>query len=177
MRFLHKILISSIVLLVTSGCASVNSVNTQKVRTDTDVPGDVAMVSNKNSGEKTAGALTPAVVYQASTYAVMAAPALQGNEAVVNHVSADITTALVVPSAAQSPPGAGITPGLIIKTIEFRTGVSSVTVEKMAKKVGCSGGKGAGLITPKAAVEVYRMVCDNGRTFVARCETRQCSVM
>lgn len=64
-----------------------------------------------------------------------------------------------------------------IQTIEFRTGVSSVTVEKMANKAGCFGGKGAGLVTPKGVTEVYRMACDGGKNFVAKCEMRQCKVI
>lgn len=65
----------------------------------------------------------------------------------------------------------------MLQTIEFQVGASSVTVEKMAKQAGCFGGKGAGLVTPKGATEVYRMACDNGKNFVAKCEMRQCSVI
>jgi hypothetical protein len=173
MRFLDKTLLSSVVLLVMTGCASVNNTGIQKVRIETPDQTGIATVSNTKNDEKTAGRSSSAVaVYQARTYAVMEAPALQGNSNMINSLPADKAT---VP--APNPAGGSINPEPRIKTIEFQIGVSSVTVEKMAKKVGCSGGKGAGLITPKAAVEVYRMVCDNGRTFVARCETRQCSVM
>jgi hypothetical protein len=62
-----------------------------------------------------------------------------------------------------------------VETIAFHTSVSSVTVENMAKRVGCTGGQGAGLITPKGPVEVYRMACDNGKVFLVRCELRQCT--
>jgi hypothetical protein len=64
-----------------------------------------------------------------------------------------------------------------VETIPFHTGVSSATVEKMAKQQGCTGGQGAGLITQPGPVEVYRMRCDNGRVFMARCELRQCKQM
>lgn len=56
----------------------------------------------------------------------------------------------------------------------FRAGVSTVTVEKMAQSVGCVGGQGAGLMTPQGPVEVYRMVCESGQMYMARCELRQC---
>ena len=64
-----------------------------------------------------------------------------------------------------------------VETIPFRTGVSSATVEKMAKQQGCTGGQGAGLITEPGPVEVYRMRCDSGKVFMARCELRQCKQM
>lgn len=64
-----------------------------------------------------------------------------------------------------------------IQTIEFRAGVSSFSVERIAKEYGCNGGKGAGLITDQGPVEVYRMRCDSGRNFLARCEQRQCIAM
>lgn len=67
--------------------------------------------------------------------------------------------------------------GNSIETVPFRPGVSSATVETMAKKVGCTGGRGAGLLTPQGPIEVYRMQCDDGRVFKARCEMRQCTVL
>ncbi len=44
----------------------------------------------------------------------------------------------------------------------------------MAQAVGCVGGQGAGLMTPQGPVEVYRMVCESGQVYMARCEMRQC---
>lgn len=64
-----------------------------------------------------------------------------------------------------------------IQKIPFRTGVSSATVEKLARQQACTGGQGAGLVTEPGPVEVYRMVCDNGKVFMARCELRQCRQM
>ena len=64
-----------------------------------------------------------------------------------------------------------------VETIPFRTGVSSATVEKLAKEQGCTGGQGAGLLTEPGPVEVYRMQCGDGRVFMARCELRQCTKM
>ena len=68
-------------------------------------------------------------------------------------------------------------PAPAVETIPFRTGVSSATVEKMAKQQGCAGGQGAALITQPGPVEVYRMRCEDGRVFMARCELRQCRRM
>lgn len=64
--------------------------------------------------------------------------------------------------------------GVPIERVPFRAGVSSVTVENMAKAEGCVGGQGAGLMTPQGPVEVYRMICSNRRVYMARCEFRQC---
>lgn len=67
--------------------------------------------------------------------------------------------------------------GTEIQKVEFRPGVSSATVERLAKAAGCEGGPGAGLVSEPGPVEVYRMACSNGRTFLARCELRQCKPM
>jgi hypothetical protein len=64
-----------------------------------------------------------------------------------------------------------------VEKIPFRVGVSTATVEKLAKSQACTGGPGAGLITPPGPVEVYRMQCDGGKVFMARCELRQCKPM
>lgn len=63
-----------------------------------------------------------------------------------------------------------------VQKVEFRPGISSVSVERLAKRHACNGA-GAGLITEKGPVEVYRMQCDNGTTFLAKCELRQCRPM
>jgi hypothetical protein len=83
------------------------------------------------------------------------------------------------PVAMAKPLPAGLVDanGAPIQAIPFVTGVSSVTVENMAKAQSCRGGQGAGLVTPAGPVEVYRMRCDNGRVFMARCELRQCKQM
>ncbi|HEY1042955.1 MAG TPA: hypothetical protein VGE60_03745 [Telluria sp.] len=67
--------------------------------------------------------------------------------------------------------------GVAIERVAFRSGVSSATVEKMARQRQCTGGLGAGLVSDKGPVEVYRMACDNGQVFMARCEMRQCAPM
>jgi hypothetical protein len=64
--------------------------------------------------------------------------------------------------------------GVEITRVEFKPGVSSVTVENMAKQSGCTGGPGAGLVSEAGPVEMYRMACGDGRVFLARCELRQC---
>lgn len=89
-------------------------------------------------------------------------------------------TPAATPATTASAPAAGNrvmddeSGPLVVQKIEFRSGVSSATVERLAKRFGCMGGSGAGLITDKGPVEVYRMRCDNGTTFMARCELRQC---
>ncbi|MBW8902066.1 MAG: hypothetical protein JF619_29050 [Massilia sp.] len=67
--------------------------------------------------------------------------------------------------------------GVPIERIPFRPGRSSATVEKLAKARGCTGGEGAGLVTEPGPVEVYRMLCEDGKVFKARCELRQCKAM
>jgi hypothetical protein len=66
---------------------------------------------------------------------------------------------------------------ITLQTVDFRPGTSSTTVERLAKRFGCEGSNGAGLITDKGPVEIYRMKCDNGTTFMAQCELRQCRPM
>ena len=63
-----------------------------------------------------------------------------------------------------------------IQRVPFKVGVSSNTVEKLARAQACTSSQGAGLITEPGPVEVYRMQCDNGKVFMARCELRQCRV-
>jgi hypothetical protein len=85
-----------------------------------------------------------------------------------------------VPVAARAQPApAGLVDanGAPIERVPFRAGVSSATVERLAKEQACSGGPGAGLVTDPGPVEVYRMRCDNGKVFMARCELRQCRRM
>lgn len=66
---------------------------------------------------------------------------------------------------------------VIVQKVEFKSGVSSATVERLAKEHGCVGSGGAGLMTEKGPVEVYRMQCESGKVFLARCELRQCRPM
>ena len=65
----------------------------------------------------------------------------------------------------------------ILQKIDFNPGVSSVTVERLAKQNQCKSKQGAGQITPKGPTEVYRVSCDDGRIFMAKCELRQCKSM
>ena len=67
--------------------------------------------------------------------------------------------------------------GTAIERVPFRVGVSSATVEKLAASQGCTGGQGAGLVTEPGPVEVYKMQCENGKVFMARCDLRQCRKM
>ena len=81
------------------------------------------------------------------------------------------------PAPSPAPVPAVAAQGAPIETIPFQTGVSSATVERMARERGCTGGPGAGLITAAGPVEVYRMQCGDGKVFMARCELRQCRPM
>jgi hypothetical protein len=67
--------------------------------------------------------------------------------------------------------------GVEVERVAFRPGTSSATVERLANAEQCRGGQGAGLVTEPGPVEVYRMACDNGKVFLARCELRQCRAM
>ncbi|MBA5686369.1 hypothetical protein [Rugamonas apoptosis] len=67
--------------------------------------------------------------------------------------------------------------GVEIEKVPFQAGVSSTTVERLARQRECVGGLGAGLISAPGPVEIYRMACDNGKVFMARCELRQCKAM
>jgi hypothetical protein len=82
-------------------------------------------------------------------------------------------------AAARAPAATPLTDanGAPIEKVPFVSGVSSKTVEKLAAAQSCRGGEGAALVTPVGPVEVYRMRCENGRVFMARCELRQCKQM
>jgi hypothetical protein len=67
--------------------------------------------------------------------------------------------------------------GVPIERVPFRAGVSSATVEKLARQHVCTGGQGAGLVTEPGPVEVYKMQCADGKVLMARCELRQCRQM
>lgn len=75
------------------------------------------------------------------------------------------------PAVAPAPAAAGI------ERVPFKVGVSSNTVEKLAHAHACTSALGAGLVTQPGPVEVYRIQCDNGKVFLARCELRQCRKM
>jgi hypothetical protein len=78
---------------------------------------------------------------------------------------------------AKTQPAVAAEPATKVELVPFQVGVSSYTVDKLAQQRGCSSRQGAGLVTEKGPVEVYRVRCDNGATFVARCELRQCAAL
>ena len=80
----------------------------------------------------------------------------------------------VAVTARPAPPQLVDANGAPIEKVPFVSGISSATVEIMAKAQACRGGEGAALVTPAGPVEVYRMRCDDGKVFMARCEMRQC---
>jgi hypothetical protein len=87
-----------------------------------------------------------------------------------------------LPSTSRDDDAAAGTPlarvdGVEIERVQFRPGVSSATVEKLAKRQGCAGGWGAGLVSEPGPVEIYRMTCESGKVFMAKCELKQCKAM
>jgi hypothetical protein len=58
----------------------------------------------------------------------------------------------------------------------FRQGVSSYTVEQLARGSGCAGHNGAELVSEPGPVETYKVACDDGGHLEALCEYRQCKV-
>ena len=83
----------------------------------------------------------------------------------------------VAPEAAPAPvvvQGLRGADGTPIEALQFRQGVSSVTVERLGRQQGCVSREGASLVTPAGPVEVYKMVCESGKIYMARCELRQC---
>ncbi|MFC5479706.1 hypothetical protein [Massilia suwonensis] len=81
-----------------------------------------------------------------------------------------------VPPASKPAAGLVDANGVPIERVPYRIGVSSVTVEQLARQHACVG-QGAGLITEPGPVEVYRLQCSDGKVFMARCELRQCRKM
>ncbi len=57
---------------------------------------------------------------------------------------------------------------------EFHLGRSSYVVTLMAKQVGCINDVGSAMTSPAGPIETYKMYCDNGQVFQAKCELRQC---
>ena len=80
-------------------------------------------------------------------------------------------------SAAKTEPHDSSVAPVATQKVGFKLGQSSYTVEKMAKQRGCESTEGAGLITDGGPVEVYRLTCQDGSTYLARCELRQCMPM
>jgi len=66
---------------------------------------------------------------------------------------------------------------VVVEKVPFRIGVSTFTVERMAKEAGCEPRVGAGLLTEAGPVEVYRVQCEDGRQYLAQCELRQCQAL
>jgi hypothetical protein len=61
-------------------------------------------------------------------------------------------------AAPARPAGPVDADGTSIQKLPFRLGVSSNTVEKMAKQRACTGGQGAGLVTEPGPVGQYVQV-------------------
>ena len=140
-------LFSLLLLLSLSGCSSTKSVIKAE---PAPAPASGPAVASSGGAFPEAVVLSPAQV---------APPARETAGAKVLAVSAPAKT-----MAAEEP----------VQQVPFQISVSSVTVEKIAAQKGCKGGKGASLVTEKGPIEVYKMVCDSGKVFLAKCELRQC---
>lgn len=109
------------------------------------------------------------------------ADAARAKAAATEALAAKAAAAAAAPKVVATPASDGTARvtmnGVEIEKVEFRVGVSSATVEQLARQQACVGGVGAGLLTAPGPVEVYRMACDNGKIFMARCELRQCKPM
>lgn len=64
-----------------------------------------------------------------------------------------------------------------IETIPFAIGVSSTTVERLAKQQSCESRLGAGVLFSDGPRERYRISCEDGRALLALCELRQCRIV
>jgi len=82
--------------------------------------------------------------------------------------------AVEAPRQSVAPAGPEVVP---IERVPHRVGVSSSTVESLARQHACTSPQGAGLLTEEGPVEVYRMQCADEKVFMARCELRQCRKM
>jgi hypothetical protein len=101
------------------------------------------------------------------------------NPAVTSQVSnesvAKIENNVFLPKEPRMSDTSAVEP--VIQKVEFRSGISSVTVEKIAKQYGCNTDKGAWLVGDKGPIEIYKVSCDQGSVFLVRCELRQCQPM
>jgi hypothetical protein len=70
-----------------------------------------------------------------------------------------------------------VAPRPTARNSDLQSGISSFTVEKIAKQMSCQAEHGALLVSKiSASVEDYRMDCIDGRKLAAHCEYRQCAV-
>ena len=84
---------------------------------------------------------------------VVAIAVLLGGCTLFKSTMAPAPARTVAAQPAPAPvPGLTDGSGAPIERVPFRTGVSSATVEKMAKQQGCTGGQGAGLMTAEGPV-------------------------
>lgn len=141
-----------------------------------------------DNGQPETGGSTASVVTPATTSSPVAAPVAAP---VSTPVAAPVATP-VAPAPAPAPVAnfvaepkvvnvttapAPSTEKSTLQLIEFQIGVSSHSVERLAKERSCGTTKGAGLVSPKGARELYKVQCTDGRVLMATCELRQCSVI
>lgn len=126
----------------------------------------IAVTPITANSANTSPSATPAMSEAATP--VNAASQMDNSMTRTSMPSNQITTVTNVPSASAIPN---------IQLIEFALGVSSVTVERLAKEQSCTNNKGAGLVSPKGTQELYKMQCSDGRVLMAKCELRQCTIV
>lgn len=132
-------------------------------------PSDAASVSN---GQQVTGGSTTPLVTPEITNAPVAAPvaATPAPAPVANFVAEPKVVKMTTTPAPTTDKST-------LQLIEFQIGVSSHSVERLAKERSCGTTKGAGLVSPKGARELYKVQCTDGRVLMATCELRQCSVV
>jgi hypothetical protein len=110
----------------------------------------------------------------AKTTSIAVAPVAQTKNSNPPAVASPSTAPSTTIAAISTPVAATSSNELKIEKVPFELGVSSITVERMAKQNSCQSTKGAGLLYKKGPIEVYRVACEDGRELKARCELRQC---
>lgn len=134
--------------------------------------------SSTKRGQKAPAATSPVSTSSGNAFpqTVARSPAQPAPAVVVSSVQAapPASNAGASPAPLVATPRPALLSAAEVQQIPFQVSISSVTVEKLAAQQGCIGGKGASLATEKGPVEVYKMQCDNGKVFLAKCELRQC---
>ncbi|MFZ6820599.1 DUF2846 domain-containing protein [Undibacterium sp. Ji22W] len=136
---------------------------------------EISGAITKQSGMSVASNAPSPAVTSTVTYPVTTPVASSNSSANPSAITAPISKPSPELIATNSVNDMASTP-VKIEKVPFELGVSSVTVERIAKQNSCESKKGAGLLYRKSPVEVYRIECDDGREIKARCEMRQCEI-
>lgn len=85
------------------------------------------------------------------------------------------TPRVTISSISNGAPSQNTAPISPTKPGQQKFGKHSYTIEQMAKATGCRGGTGAYLTTDTGPIEAYRIDCEGGATYQARCEYGKCA--